>query len=212
MSVKRQIGHYKGKNGNPDKDCISYRCTRGDSGLNRCRAFGISTRMVDAEAWKHALEIINNPSLVDQRVNTLRSDDPTRDQRKRYTAKIAEIEQNLKRIRTLLEGEDLDPESTNHYKLRLRQLVAEKAGYEEEMNASQNLHEKWIQLEKRLNELHQFCEEMREKISDPEYIPPYQKKREACELFGINAIIWGKDHTPRFEIKCNPPSIVSILS
>jgi len=212
MGVHRQIGHYKGRDGKPDKDCVQYACIRGKSGFGRCRAFNIVTHIVDDAAWTEALKVISNPSLVNEKINTLRSNDLTQERRTRYTNKLAEIEQKQKRLRDRLEDEDLDPETYQDIKLRLKRYAEEKVGYEEEFKRSKSIHEKWRELERRLDELHQCCAEMREKMSHPEYIPSYEQKREACELFGIHAIIWAQDHKPRFEIKCEPPSIARLLS
>ncbi len=211
VTIKRGRGQRKGPNGEI-KDRIDYRCSRGGSGLGRCRDFFERAYAVDEAAWSNALEIINNPSLVDEKINALRSKDPTQEHRTRYTAKIAEIEQKQKRLRDKLEDEDLDPETYQDFKQRLKRYAEEKSGYEEELSNKQLIHKKWSALNDKLNDLHQFCAEMRERMSDPEYIPPYKKKREACELFGIYAIIWGAGHTPRFEIKCSPPDIMSLLS
>ena len=107
--------------------------------------------MVDDIAWKAALEIMSDSSKADEKINALRSEDPTQEQRPRYASRLTEIERKQKRLRDRLEDEDLDAETYQDCKLRLKRLAEEKVGYEDELNRSKNIHEKWEELEQRLN-------------------------------------------------------------
>ena len=64
----------------------------------------------------------------------------------------------------------------------------------------------------KIDELHKRCADMREKISDQNYEPPYDEKRDFIEFFGITATVWKRGHNPRFKLECNPPDIMSLIS
>ena len=92
-------------------------------------------------------------------------------------------------------------------------LLADKE--EEALKALANeqaLQEKYIKLQQRIAEFHQQCQAWREKLANPQFLPSYKFKRDACEFFGITVIAYRHGHTPPFDTEARPPSIVSLLS
>lgn len=201
---KPRPGHGKGR--------TIYFCAKSRAEYQGCKSFGIHAHILDDAAWEHALEIISDPFKVDQRIKELSSDDPTADRRKQIIQKLKEIKQEQATLRERLTKLNLDAGTEQFLSQRLQDLASQEAGYNQELDSDEVLYQRWKELQRRVKELHNFCAEMREKLSDPEYIAPYEKKREVCEFFGITARLWAKDHTPRFQVECNPPDIVSILA
>jgi len=67
-------------------------------------------------------------------------------------------------------------------------------------------------LERRIAEFHQQCQEWRELIDDPGFIPTFKFQHDAILFFGINATVWKVDHKPRYVFHKDPPEIVELLS
>ena len=80
------------------------------------------------------------------------------------------------------------------------------------MTMRRQFQQKYNQLQERIEQFHQRCSEWREKVDDPEFTPTYEFMRDACEFFGITAIVYkfGREH--RFEIQARTPSIMSLIS
>ncbi|HEU5375457.1 MAG TPA: recombinase family protein [Ktedonobacteraceae bacterium] len=189
-----------------------YQCSTGYSSLGRCVKCTIDVRTLDDAAWQFALEIIRNPSQVDQRIKELTSDDPTQERRKQITNKLAEIYQRQTVLRKRLTELKLDAGTEEFLSTQLKQLANDENSYQSELANDDVTYARWQELQAKVKELHQFCKEMQEHLDDPEYNPSYQKKRETIEFFGIIAHVWKPDHEPRFELECKPPDIVSLLS
>jgi site-specific DNA recombinase len=169
----------------------------------------IDVAIIDPKAWARAVEIIRNPLLVDEAVEARKTADPNAERRQFITEELAKIKTRRARLTARLEDEDLDDESYEDIKLRLKELADQKRGYESELRIEVDIHEQWKKAQEQLNNFHKRCREMRERIDDPNYEPDYEFKRDAIRFFGIIVWVWKASHNPRFVIESNPPSIVS---
>jgi DNA invertase Pin-like site-specific DNA recombinase len=189
-----------------------YKCSSGMLKPSRC-AGGLGARIearhLDPEVWNRVVKLIRTPSIVDNAVEAKRTEDPNAERRQHITAELAKIKASQKRLRDRLEDEDLDDDTYNDIKLRLKTLADQKRGYEDELNKEISIHERWKSEQEKLKNFHKRCQEMREKLDDPNYEPDYDFKREAVEFFGITAVVWKPSHKPKLEIWCSPPGIVS---
>ena len=194
-----------------------YVCLAHSSQLEKCP---IGSRMpashADLIAWQKAVEIIRDPSEVDKEVDKYRTPDPTADRRKQTNKKLADIrkaQKNLEENATNLAQQGLlHPKLAASFHKQAEDLAAQEQECEELLAKDIDTHAMWLQLEAKLDEVHQRCQEWREKLNDPEFIPPYKEKRELCEFFGITIICYQNGHKPPYETEVNPPSIVSLLS
>lgn len=194
-----------------------YVCTTHASLLERCASgCSIPATAVDEAAWEEAVKIIRDPSEVDNKVRMHRSPDPTEGSRKNILAKLKKIRDEQEALQDYLaeriKKRKLDPKTEDHLTTQLQQLGERELKWMEELAKDVDIHEQWKQLQAKLDELHAVCADMREKLDDPEYIPPYEKKRELCEFFGITVVCYRSGHKPPYEVEVNSPSIVSPLS
>jgi DNA invertase Pin-like site-specific DNA recombinase len=201
---------YCGGNMQPNihRQIKTYTCTSVTEG--RCKERNlIYAHIPEKRAWEIALEIIRDPSEVDRKIEALKKEDPNAERREYITGELAKVKAKQKRDWNRLEDEDLDDDTYSEIKLRLKELADLKRGYENELAREINIHEEWRKAQDQLKYFHKRCQEMREKIDDPEYIPEGKFKREAIEFFGITAWIRKAGSDQRVEIQLNPPSIVS---
>lgn len=169
----------------------------------------ILVKTIDPIVWAYALEIIRNPSLVDKAVEARRTADPNAERRQIITAELVKIKNKRARLTARLEDEDLDDDSYTDVKLRLKELAEQKRGYENELKIEIDVHQEWKKTQEQLSNFHKRCQKMREQIDDSACKPDYEFKRDAIRFFGIKVWVWKSDHSPRYQIESNPPSIVS---
>ena len=193
-----------------------YACAKQAALLGVCQGCSILTTILDGAAWEKAVELIQNPSLVDKRLQAYKSVDPTADRRKNITAKLKEIRQEQAALQDYLTDRiikrKLDRKTEDHLTTQLHQLAEQERKWLDELAKDDDMHQQWKKVQEKVETLHQRCAAMREKLRDPDYTPGYEEKRELCEFFGITGIVWKKGTDPHFEIRANPPSIVSLLS
>jgi DNA invertase Pin-like site-specific DNA recombinase len=187
-----------------------YRCNTTSSVNGKCKMHNaVSASVIDPIAWEEAVKLIRDPSKVDQEVEARRTQDPNAEKRQHLTNELAKVNASRARLTKRLEDEDLDDETYADIKRRLKELAEMKRGYETALNTEIDIHEEWRKTQEKLNHFHQRCQEMREKLDDPEFIADHKFKREAIEFFGIVVWVWKTDHRPRFEIELYTPSLAS---
>ncbi len=204
----------KRKNGTAKQE-IYYCCNRNVWLTEKHVSVCISANIIDDAAWQTALEIVRNPSLVDEQVEKYRTVDPTVENRKSINKRLSEIKQQQTVFRQqlgklMLEGK-LDKETEDFLTSQLNQLVNQEREWQEQLEKDVEVHIKWNEVQKKLNELHQRCAEMREELNDPNYEAIYEDKRDLIEFFGITVEVWNKENETRFNVSCNPPDIVSLI-
>lgn len=194
---------------------IRYKCRR-ESYQGRCKGCTISARIVDAEAWLKAQEIICNPTEVDHYLQNLLVEVSIIKQKQRTLKDLTKIRQEQDALRAnlakVMQKKILDERTVEFLSGQLRLLEQQERDVQAQIADEQALQEKYNTLQQRIVEFHQKCTEWRENLGDPEFTPSYDFKREACEFFGITVIVYPTDHETRFEIEVRPPSIVSIIS
>ncbi len=193
-----------------------YSCTNQEAILGLCKGCTILTSTLDEAAWQKVVELIHDQTEVDERVKAYRSDDPTADRRKNITAKLKGIRQEQASLQDYLteriKKRKLDRKTEEHLTSQLHQLADQEKKWMGELDKDKDMHLRWKKIQEKVEKLHQRCADMREKLRDPDYNPPYQERRELLAFFGITAIVWKKGRKPPYEIVSNPPSIVSLLS
>ncbi len=194
-----------------------YVCMAHTSQIEKCP---IGSRMpsslADAIAWQKVVDIIHDPSEVDAAVNNYRSSDPTAERRKHTNKTLSDIRKALKNLEDnttrLAQQGLLHPRLAASFHRQAEELTTQEQECQELLAKDMDAYATWLQVEEKLDELHQRCQEWREKLNDPQFIPPYEQKRELCEFFGITIICYRNEHEPPYEVEVNPPSIVSLLS
>jgi hypothetical protein len=193
-----------------------YRCS-GALNIVSHKCIGCSNmniKIVDDAAWQKAVEIIRDPSIVDAALAKKRTDDPTASRRKQINKEIATLETERKDLQAdllrMIRERVLDRNTEGVLTNRLKEIGKLVSQLNSELLDDEKIHQKWEQVQKKIENLHEKCAVMREKLNDPMYAPDYRTKRDLIEFFGITATIWESGHKPRFEIQFNPPEIVTL--
>lgn len=195
-----------------EKNGIRYRyvCINNAYTANKCeKSNNITAHIADNGAWSKVIEIIRNPSLVEEKLNARRKKDLNADKRQTIITELEKVKARQKRLRDRLEDEDMDDDTYADIKLRLQKLADMKRGYEHELSKELDIYKEWNQVQEQLIDFRRKCDEYRGKIDDPNYVPDYEFKREAIEFFGIIARIRQEKDGDRIVIDSAPPSFVS---
>jgi DNA invertase Pin-like site-specific DNA recombinase len=212
LSLQRRYDYYKSR---PEDQRLHvfYRCSTKSTGtLHRCKGCYVSAITLDNAAWEKALEIIRNPSVVDEEIARRRSDDPTASRRKQINKELAGINAERNDLQAtllrMIRERKLDRNTENVLANRLKELEKLGREYNSELLDDDKVHRQWEATQKEIDKLHEKCAVMREKLNDPTYEPSYETKRELIEFFGIVATVWENGHKPKFKIVSRFPDIV----
>ncbi len=195
----------------------TYNCNRHKIYYKRCETgCFIPANQLHGAAWVKAIQLIQDPKEVDEMVAKYKTADPTAKRRETINKTLADIRAEQKNVennlKSLAKQGILDAKVAVVLTGQLKDLEKQEQYWEEELRKDVDIHAKWEKLQKRLNEFHERCAKWREKLNDPQFIPPDDFKREAFDFFGITAICYRSDIKPRVKIQVRPPTIVSLLS
>src|SRR5205085_1024344 len=113
------------------RQSISYRCYKEAAGFGECKGSYIRSHILDAQAWKKAIEVIRNPCLVEKEIEKQRIADPTQD-----SLKAAEelLSKNVEAIINLTKSLETttEPHTRAILTKRLEELAVQKARYEDQ--------------------------------------------------------------------------------
>jgi hypothetical protein len=174
-----------------------YQCISSGN-LHKCIGCHTNAILVENTAWECTLEIINNPSLVDEALEKKRSKDPTARRRKQINQDLAKNKASQKNIRADLirmsgEGK-LDLETEEAYLGELKDLKHLEQIYNTELADDEKVHQEWETMQKELERVYKKCATMREKLKKPGYEPNFKDKRDCIEFFGMTATLWEEGH------------------
>ena len=194
---------YCGRNGvvtRKNRSRVDYRCkSTGDSERGECKGFTITARLVDEDAWKRAVEIINDPTILTQTLQKKKGKNPTEGEFDPINRQLRDIEKEVQNIITLGRFAQ-DEESVKSLGKLLADAERRKLGLLAEQKKLQNLDLLYQEEQQKITAFEERCAIYRQKLTDPNASFSYAEKREALEYFGIRALVWRKEHTPQFRI------------
>ena len=189
---------------------IFYRCTRSTHYHEDCQGVMISVKTLDEIVWHHVVTIIKNPSLVAQKLEALKQENPVSEELTYINERLPQIEEELenlvdmgqkaksKAVRERIEVNIAQLEDEQN-KLFIRQdaLLQVEINYEEER--------------KKLADFVRWCANAEKELPNA----TFADKLRACENFRIKVLVWRRDaitNQPVFEIKDEPLAVVSQTS
>jgi site-specific DNA recombinase len=186
---------------------ITYHCYKQKQGYHECKGVSARSYLVDDIAWRKTVEVILNPSLVEEKIAKQRIEDPTKG-----TIQAAEqvITENANAIINLTRALESTSEPTARSILthRLEELAKLHAGYEDQYDKTMRFRINWEEAMRSLDDFKAWCDRERPRLTDPDYLPTYKERREALEKIGIRVIVFRQERRPRFEVEVSPPDIM----
>ncbi len=160
-------------------DYIRYTCGKRNL-LGRCTGCVIPARMVDEAAWQKAVEIIRDPSEVDEKIKKLTTSNPMLKQREKTRANLADIrnrQASLRRDLSEMSQENKLDKGTREYLIgQLNILAKQEEEAKKQLEDERVFQQKYNQLQERIAQFHQQCQEWRGKLDESEYTPNFPWK------------------------------------
>ncbi len=179
------------------KEEIYYLCSTTRT-LHKCKGCHIIASTVDREVWKAAIEIINDPNIVDVALAKKKEEDPTASRRKQIKKRLEELQDEREALQAdfirLSKARMLDRNTEARLTKELKELEQLEYQYNSELADDEIIRRAWDKTQREVERLHRKCETMREKLKNPDYQPSYKDKRDMVEYFGMTVILWENGH------------------
>ncbi len=209
MAVCGTCGHNLGVDRSPSrgKTRIRYRCPRAHKGYGECPAApDIAASVLDSLVWKEAVAFIRNPEALEENLNRQKTTDPTKDELAICDGLLEEVRFRIKNITETIETTP-PSEGRDLLLLRLDELAANKKGLEEKRDTILRQKINWADEQKAIEEFKIWCWERQDTLTNPDYEPTYEEKRNALERLGMRIYVYPATYHPRITIETKPSGL-----
>ena len=185
-----------------------YKCSKSNARLGLCNVpNSISARIIDPIVWKECCEIIRDPKKLQQKIEAMRTPNPTEKDEKSLTAKKMEIEAEISEYLDVLHNA-----KTTSTKKKAKGWIAHLEEQLQEIEVKEKFLEgirnNWEEAQKEIKRFENWCITWREKIEKAEY----SDKRTCLHHLGVQVWIYRYGSKPRYTIDFAPPDIVSKMT
>jgi hypothetical protein len=190
---------------------IDYRCYKENQsfkGKKECKGAHVRSYILDKIGWQKIVEIILNPDLVEQELKKQRIEDPTKGSLKASEELLSQTVTAIINLTTALQT-TTDPIAQGILTARIAELGKLKLGYEDHYDQILRYRINWEDAMRALDTFKRWCDEHRERLTDPSYEPTWEEKREALEMIGLRIEVFRDGHDPRYVVEVAPPDIMS---
>ena len=206
-------GHCGGPMGfRADRDATLFRyfCRRGASLRHSCpttKVVTMVTHIVDGDVWNQACQIIRNPQQLQEKIEALRSPDPTEKPRIPIAIQKKEIEEEINNLIDM--GKTIKSEKgLKKIQFDIAQAEEKLAELEEQENILLAVQQDWQKVQAEIKRFETWCASWRDKLDKADY----KDKRTCVEYLGIRVYIFQYGHRPRMTIGYGPPDIMKKIS
>jgi len=195
---------------------FTYNCSRPLLKTGKCCGCSTGAETLDNAVKEYIRDVIRDPSEVDRMIADLLKENPFNKIQQKKIKDLDKILQDQTRLRANLSSEmkkkKLSEQTIAFLGADLANLERQEQEARRDLANQQKVQEQQQDLERRIAEFHQQCQEWREKLDDPEFTPDFHFYREALLFFGIHVTIWKAGTKPRWDIFSRPPEIVELIS
>ena len=192
-----------------------YTCAKPLMKNGRCSGCSIPIDILDSVVAEYIIEVIRDPSVVDRKMQELQARNPASKQQQNKLKNLNVILREQETFRINLAAElrkkTFSERTVAFLNTQLAALELQEQEARRELADQQRVQQQQENLERRIAEFHQQCQEWREKLDDLQFTPDFKFNREAVIFFGITVIVWRVGTKPRYEIYTDPPEIVQLL-
>lgn len=191
------------------KNYAAYVCSVSIRGYHECRGVRAAAIAVDNAAWSKAKDIIRMPSLIEDELAKRRVEDPTKGSLHAIETLLRDVMEAIINLTKAMEH-TTDITTIGILTQRLEELAKQKQAHETQYDQIMRQRINWEDAMRALDDFKAWCDEVREQLTDEEFEPDYQSKRNALEFIGIKVAVFGKERGPeRFRVDVEPREIMS---
>src|SRR6266480_2911616 len=102
---------------------LQYSCQQGNHKTGKCQGYNtIVVRKVDNEVWAEVCKMIRDPKKMEEKINALKTSDPTEDERPPIQIRIQKVEEEIENLveTTKTAKSDIAKKISRHLLLNLR--------------------------------------------------------------------------------------------
>ncbi len=180
---------------NGTKGGPAYKCSTTSRDRHGCPHFGIKTATLDQAVWSKVESVLTQPDVVKTEVARLRREDPTQINLDVVVRRLAEVERKQRNLVRRLSDID-DDDVANLIRADLHTLAVERRRLAHERDDLKLQQEGWHTAESNLDSIETWCRNVAVNLRELSY----DDKRIALNAMGLQARVWGTDHTPRYEV------------
>jgi hypothetical protein len=185
-------------------------------GGSKCPGCSIAVDFLDSCVAEYIMELIRNPSVVEEKIRQLQAQNPAQKQQQRKLKNLNAILREQETFRNNLAAElrkkTFSERTIAFLNTQLTMLEQQEQEARQDLADEQKMQQQYEQLQTRISEFHQQCQVWKEQLDNSEFIPSFQFKLDALLFFGISVKVWRAGAEPRYEIYTAPPEIVERLS
>ena len=172
----------------------------------------ISQPLLDREGWKHAVEIICNPSTVRERVSAFRQQNTTVIDTEAIEATICRLQQEMQNLFNFAKLAT-DADSIARLGQMLNELETQKQKAQSLLYSAEEEEEENLKIEAEIARFEKWAQEVRPKLGNHEYAPDYTEQRLAIRILGLRAFVLpaNGNHPFRYRFELAPPEIMKLL-
>ena len=135
-----------------------------------------------------------------------RTADPTKDEIAALDILLVDVVDRIKNLTETIET-TAKPEARELLTLRLGELAERKTSFEEKRDGLVREKVNWMDVQKALDDLKNWCVKIRSTVDSGEHEPTYGEKRNALERLGIVAYVYPSNHRPRIQVQTRPAEL-----
>ena len=155
---------------------------------------------LDADVWRHVVDLLDNPDHLTAEIERMRANDPT-------TADLAAVDRSLVQVARSIEGltRGFTAVKTDEARAILAQQLdaaaCQQRQLQEERTRILERRQGWLDAQRRAEEVQSWLAELRGAVEDM----PYELKRKALAALDIRVTVHPKNHEPRWEATASIP-------
>jgi DNA invertase Pin-like site-specific DNA recombinase len=181
-----------------------YKCAKSNARLGLCNVpNSISANIIDPIAWKAVCEIIRDPQKLKEKIEALRTPDPTEKDEIPLEIQKKSLEDEISEYVDLIHTA-----KTDSTKKKARAWIAHLEKQLQEIEAKEhvlaNIKNNWLEVQKEIKRFENWCITHREGLDKA----IYQDKRTCLEYLGVRVRVYRYGTRPRHKIDFTPPSIL----
>jgi len=184
-------------------------------GGGKCSGCSIPVDLLDRGVAEYIIEVIRDLSVVDKRIQQLQAKNPAHKQQqtklKNLNAILREQETFRNNLAVEMRKKTLSERTVAFLNTQLTILEQQEQEARKDLADQQRMQQKQEQLQQRIAEFHQQCQEWREKVDDSQFTLSFKFNLDAVLFFGLSVTVWRTGTEPRYEIYADPPEIMELL-
>ena len=167
------------------------RLLQKEAGLWRMQGSLREAHIVDAIAFRKAIEVIQQPNLIEAELEKRKIEDPTKGSLQAAETLLKKTVDSIINLTETLETTK-DPGVREILVARMEELFSQEAGLRGQYDRLLRIRINWEDATRALDDFKKWCKEQRPIMDNTDYKPTYKERRDALEMIGIRVIVYSR--------------------